>query len=153
PILARLAPPVPIIYAFSGDPVAAGFAHSLARPRQNMTGITLMTAELSGMRLELLKEMVPNLHRVAVLARPEHPGEPRERAHCEEAAGRLGLEIALYPTSKSQDIDAAFAQMAPHPSQGILALPDGFMVRAQPYRAAIDPRTLRRGHRIAEPRF
>src|SRR5262249_35612267 len=46
-----------------------------------------------------------------------------------EAAGRLGLEIAFYPTSKSQDIDAAFAQMASHPPQGILALPDGFMVQ------------------------
>jgi len=129
PILHKLALPIPIVYAFSGDPVAAGFADSLARPHRNMTGITLMTAELSGKRLELLKEMVPNLRRVAVLVHPEHPGEPRERAYCEEAAGRLGIEIAFFPTSKPQEIDAAFAELASDPPQGILALPDGFMVQ------------------------
>ena len=129
PILHKLALPVPIIYAFSGDPVAAGFADSLARPHRNMTGVTLMTAELSGKRLELLKDLIPDLRRVAILARPEHPGEPRERAYCEEAANKLGLAIAFFPTSKPQEIDAAFAAMAADPPQGILVLPDGFMVQ------------------------
>jgi putative ABC transport system substrate-binding protein len=129
PMLRKLALPVPIIYAFSGDPVAAGFANSLARPHRNMTGVTLMAAELSGKRLELLKELTPDLRRVAVLARPEHPGEPRERAYCKEAADKLGLAIAFFPTSKPQEIDAAFAAMAADPPQGILVLPDGFMVQ------------------------
>jgi len=72
--------PVPVIYAFSGDPVLAGFADSLARPHANMTGLTFMAPELTAKRLELLREIMPELRRVAILAYPEHPGEHIERA-------------------------------------------------------------------------
>ena len=96
PKLHKLALPVPVIYTFSGDPVSAGFADSLARPRGNMTGITFMVDELSGKRLELVKELVPDLRRVAIIARPEHPGEPRERAVCEEVASHLGMAITFF---------------------------------------------------------
>src|SRR5262250_2581765 len=63
--------PVPVVYAFSGDPVVAGFADSLARPHANMTGLTFMAPELTAKRLDLLREMLPDLRRVALLAYPE----------------------------------------------------------------------------------
>jgi putative tryptophan/tyrosine transport system substrate-binding protein len=69
---------VPIVFSFSGDPVEAGFVKSLGRPSGNMTGITWLAFELVGKRLELLKEAVPRVSRVAVLANPAHPGEQRE---------------------------------------------------------------------------
>ena len=69
---------VPVVFSFSGDPVEAGFVKSLGRPGRNMTGITWLAFELVGKRLELLKEAVPGVSRVAVLANPAHPGEQRE---------------------------------------------------------------------------
>src|SRR5262245_35907799 len=57
--------PIPIVYSMSADPVSAGFADSLARPRGNMTGVTLMAVEFNGKRLELLQEIVPELRRVS----------------------------------------------------------------------------------------
>src|SRR5215207_2813693 len=62
--------PVPIVYIFSGDPTAAGLADSLSRPSGNMTGVTLMAAELNSKRLEILRDIVPGLRRVAIIANP-----------------------------------------------------------------------------------
>jgi putative ABC transport system substrate-binding protein len=69
---------VPIVFNFSGDPVEAGFIDSLARPGRNMTGVTQLAFELVGKRLEILKEAVPRVSRVGVLASPLHAGEQRE---------------------------------------------------------------------------
>jgi len=66
---------IPIVFNYSGDPVEAGFIDSLARPGRNMTGITQLAFELVGKRLEILKEAVPRVSRVAVLGSPLHPGE------------------------------------------------------------------------------
>lgn len=128
-VLGKLKLPIPVIYAYSGDPVVAGLAESLARPSGNMTGITLMMADLSGKRLEVLRELVPDLHRVAILARPEHPGEQLERAYSEDSGRRLGLSIAYFQTSDQSGLDAAFARMTADPPQAISVFPDGFMVR------------------------
>jgi putative ABC transport system substrate-binding protein len=68
--LKSLSLPVPIVYAYSGDPVAAGLAESLARPNANMTGLTYLALELNGKRLELLRELAPKVQRVALLANP-----------------------------------------------------------------------------------
>jgi ABC-type uncharacterized transport system substrate-binding protein len=88
-VAAKMSLPVPLIYVFSGDPVSAGFADSLARPRGNMTGLTFMAADLNGKRLEFLRETIPNLRRVAILANPSHPGEHLERDYTENFGRRL----------------------------------------------------------------
>src|SRR5262245_21509084 len=69
---------VPVVFGMSGDPVDAGLVDGLARPGGNMTGTTFLAFELVGKRLELLKEAVPKISRVAVMAYPGHPGEERE---------------------------------------------------------------------------
>ena len=69
-VISKLGLTVPIVYVFSGDPVSAGFADSLARPRGNMTGVTFMAAEFNGKRLELLREIIPELRRVALVGQP-----------------------------------------------------------------------------------
>jgi len=127
--IARLSLPVPIVYIFSGDPVAAGLADSLSRPRGNMTGVTLMAAELNGKRLEILRDIVPGLRRVAIIANPEHHGVHLERANSEQTGQRLGIEIRYYPTPSREALDAAFTAIKADPAQAISVFSDGFAVQ------------------------
>lgn len=128
-LINKLELPVPVVYAFSGDPVLAGFADSLARPHANMTGLTFMAPELTAKRIELLREMMPELRRVAILAYPEHPGEHLERAYSQDTAKRLGIAIDYFPTSKIDDLNAALAGMAADPPQAISLFADGFALQ------------------------
>jgi putative ABC transport system substrate-binding protein len=121
--------PVPIVYTMSADPVSAGFATSLAHPRGNMTGLTLMAIELNGKRLELLQEILPGLRRVAVVGNPEHPGAQLERAFSEETGKRLGFGIEYMPTRSLDELAAALSAMAGNPPQAITVLADGFAVQ------------------------
>lgn len=121
--------PVPLVYIFSGDPVSAGFADSLSRPRGNMTGVTLMAAELNSKRLEILRDIVPGLRRVAIIANPEHHGVNLERANSEETGQRLGIEIRYYATPLPAALDAAFAAIKADPAQAISVFSDGFAVQ------------------------
>ncbi len=75
---ARSVAQIPVVFATSADPVAAGLTLSLARPGGNMTGVTYMSFQINGKRLELLKEAFPDISRVAILSNPAHPGEPFE---------------------------------------------------------------------------
>lgn len=127
--IAKHSLPVPIVYIFSGDPVSAGFADSLSRPRGNMTGVTLMAAELNGKRLEILRDIVPGLRRVAIIANPEHHGVNLERANSEETGQRLGIDIRYYPTPSLKALEAACAAMKADPPQAISVFSDGFAVQ------------------------
>ena len=120
---------IPIVYGISADPVSSGFADSLARPRGNMTGLTFMAVEMNGKRLELLREIIPGLRRVAVVGNPEHPGSHLERGFTEDAGRRLGIEIAYFPTRNCDDLHAAFEALAEDPPQAISLLADGFAIQ------------------------
>jgi len=126
PILSRLSLPVPVVYAISSDPVSAGFADSLARPRGNMTGVTFMAAELNGKRLELLRDMVPGLKRVALIGTPEHPGANLEYAYAAKVAERLGQRLDYFPTATRQELLAALEKLRQDPPQAVSILGDGF---------------------------
>jgi len=127
--ISNLGLPVPIVYIFSADPVSAGLADSLARPRGNMTGLTFMAAELNGKRLEILRDIIPDLRRVAIVANSEHKGVHLERAASEEVGRRLGLTIKYYPTPTRDELHKAFAAMATEPPQAISVFSDGFAVQ------------------------
>jgi len=128
-VVSTLKLPVPVVYVFSGDPVSAGFAESLAQPRGNMTGLTFMAADLNGKRLEFLREIVPDLRRVAIIANSEHPGEHLERAYSEETAKRMGIALAYFPTRNRDELTQAFAAMAAAPPQAISLFADGFAIQ------------------------
>jgi putative ABC transport system substrate-binding protein len=128
-VVNRLNLPVPIVFASSGDPVSAGFAQSLARPGRNLTGVTFMAAELNGKRLELLRDFIPDLRRVAIVANPEHPGEHLERDYSETTGRRLGMDVDYYPTRSTGELAAAFAKMAANTPQGISLFADGFAIQ------------------------
>ena len=128
-VAAKLNLPVPLIYVFSGDPVSAGFADSLARPRGNMTGLTFMAAEFNGKRLELLRDIIPGLRRVAIVANPAHPGEHLERTYTQEYGRRLGLSTDYFATQTRDELENAFVDMAKDPPQAISLFADGFAIQ------------------------
>ncbi len=120
---------VPVAFVMSADPVLAGLAPSLARPAHNMTGLTFMSAELNGKRLELLRDIVPGLRRVAVLANPEHPGMELERAAAMETGRRLGVEVAFHTTRTVAELDQALHRLPDSRPQAISVLADGFALQ------------------------
>jgi putative ABC transport system substrate-binding protein len=124
----RLSPPIPVVFLHSGDPVEAGLAESFARPGRNATGISLLALDLVGKRMELLKQMVPNLRRVAFLANPEHPGEQREFAASRAAAVQLGLKVTYYQTRNPAELDTALVAVAVARPDGAVLFSDALMV-------------------------
>lgn len=125
----RLGLKVPVVYVYSGDPVAAGLAESLARPRGNMTGLTFMAAEFNGKRLELLREILPRLRRVAILANPEHPGEPREHGNSDEIGRRLGIATPYFPARTLDELSAVLGRIGADGPDAISVFSDGFAVQ------------------------
>ena len=85
-----------------GDPVGSGFVASLARPGGNVTGLSTLAPELSGKRLELLKEIVPRLSRVAVLGTSTNPGNAQALKEVELAAGAFGVKLQYLDVLRSQ---------------------------------------------------
>jgi putative ABC transport system substrate-binding protein len=101
---------VPIVFAGAIDPVGAGRVASLARPGGNLTGINLFSGELTEKRLELLREMVPQAARIAVLVNPAFaPTTETTLRDVQSAARAMGLQIQVLNASTSREIDAAFA--------------------------------------------
>jgi ABC-type uncharacterized transport system substrate-binding protein len=129
PLVYELKLPIPAVYVFSGDPVVAGFADSLAHPRGNMTGLTFMAAELNAKRLEILRDSIPGLQRVAIIANPEHPGSQIERSYSEETARKLGLTTEFFGTATEDQLASAFAGMDHTRPQAISLFADGFAIQ------------------------
>jgi putative ABC transport system substrate-binding protein len=84
---------------------------------------------MNGKRLELLREIIPWLKRVAIVGNPEHPGAHLERAFSEQAGRPLDLEIAYFPTRNRDELTTVFAAMAEDPPQAISVLADGFAIQ------------------------
>jgi putative ABC transport system substrate-binding protein len=120
--------PVPIVFGFSGDPVEAGLVASFARPGGRLTGIAMQSLELVGKRLEILKELMPRLSRVAILANPAHPGEQLELRASRAAASRLGLAVQYLPVSSALDFDRAFPALLTERAEAIVAFPDALVM-------------------------
>jgi putative ABC transport system substrate-binding protein len=116
---------VPIVFSYSGDPVAAGFVKTLARPGGNMTGITWLAFDLVGKRLELLKEAVPRMSRIAVLANPAHPGEQRELAETTRTARAVGATVQYHQVRTTADFHAAFDAIVRDSADAVVVFPDG----------------------------
>ena len=101
-------PPIPVVIAAAADPVATGLAESLARPGGNITGLSQMTFQLAGKRLELLKEMVPKLSRVAVLWNPQTSSAVSHWKEMQLPARQLGLQLQSLEARSPNDFDKAF---------------------------------------------
>lgn len=120
---------IPIVYGWSGDPIVAGYAGSLAQPYRNLTGVTHMSIELNGKRIDTLHEIMPALERIAILANPTHPGDQLELADSQGTAKRLGIRLQYWPVRDEAELEAAFAGMAADPPQAIVAFPDALIMQ------------------------
>ena len=101
---------IPIVFLTTGDPVTAGLVDSLARPGGNITGLTLVGTELAGKRLDLLKETIPRLSRVAVLWNPGDPATVQSWEKSQLAARELGLQLHSMEIRSAKDIEDAFKE-------------------------------------------
>jgi putative ABC transport system substrate-binding protein len=113
---------IPIVMAFDNDPVGSGFVTSLARPGGNITGLSTLAPEISGKQLELLKEIVPRLSRVAVLGNSTNPGNAQSLKETELASGPLGVQLQSLEIRGPKDIETAFQAATKGRAEAVLVL-------------------------------
>ena len=113
---------IPIVMSFDSDPVGSGFVASLAHPGGNITGLSSLSPEISGKQLELLKEIVPKLSRVAVLGTSTRPGHAHALREVEVAAGTLAVQFQYLDVRDPKDIETAFRAAAKGRAEAVLAL-------------------------------
>jgi putative ABC transport system substrate-binding protein len=119
---------VPVVFAFSGDPVAAGLVDTLAHGKDNLTGLSYMAVELNGKRIDLMRELLPSAARITLLTNPIHPGEHLEVAESQRVAAALGMSLQYLQVRTTAEFDAAFRAMSDNGTQGIVAVPDNLIM-------------------------
>jgi putative ABC transport system substrate-binding protein len=125
----------PVVFIFSGDPVAAKLVASLARPGGSLTGMTLLSVDLAGKRVELLKQAAPRVSHIAILTNLAHPGEEDELRETQIAAQRLGLLVRPFPVRTAADVTAAMGAIARDDIDAVVALSD-FLIMHRRYAIA-----------------
>src|SRR5713226_3802955 len=119
---------IPIVMGFDNDPVGNGFVASLAHPGGNITGLSTLAPEISGKQLELLKEIVPRLSRVAVLGSSTTPGNAQARREIELASGALKVQLQYLDVLATKDIETAFRAASNGRADAVLALQSSVLI-------------------------
>ena len=117
---------IPIVFARAGDPVATGIVASLAPPGGNVTGMSVQSDELAGKRIEILREVVPSLRRVAILANVDNPLSVLELGEAQAAARTLNLEFDTLEIRRAEDITHAFEAIKGR-AEALYVCPDGLL--------------------------
>jgi ABC-type uncharacterized transport system, periplasmic component len=117
---------IPIVFLDVSDPVRAGFVESLGRPGRNMTGVSNFSGDLNEKRLELLRQIVPTLTRVAALMNPTNPYASGQIERVQRPAERLGLVALPIYASSPEDLQPAFQKMTQQRAGAVLVTPDGY---------------------------
>jgi putative ABC transport system substrate-binding protein len=115
---------IPIVMLFVGDPVGVGLVSSLTHPGANVTGTSVMMTDVGGKRLELLREIVPKLRRVAILGNPRNASTAADMRATETAARSLGLTVYSVDVDSAPRLDAALADMTRGRPDGVLVIQD-----------------------------
>jgi putative ABC transport system substrate-binding protein len=118
---------IPIVMTQDPDPIGNGFVASLARPGGNITGLSNLNRELSGKRLELLKEVVPRLSRVVVFGTSTFPGNAQNLKEAELAAGALGVKLQYLDVLGTKDIEPAFRGASKGRAEAVLVMGGGVL--------------------------
>jgi putative tryptophan/tyrosine transport system substrate-binding protein len=117
---------IPIVFTLAIDPVAEGLITSLAHPQANLTGLTMSVGyQLAGKRVELLKDIKPDLVRLAILINPAHPSAGSYLSEAEKAGRALGLTMRTFDARSPGDLPAAFAAMVEWRADGVTTINDG----------------------------
>jgi len=124
----RVTSTIPIVMATVADPVGSGLVASLAHPGGNVTGLTLMTTDLSAKRLQLLKETIPRLTGVAVLWNPDTPPHAKVVEELKAAAPSLSIELSFVDVRTSEQFSPAFSAVSRAHAQALYVVDDSFFL-------------------------
>ncbi len=116
---------IPILFALSGDPIAAGLANSYARPGRNLSGITFMSLDIAAKRVDLLRQAVPKLRQLVVFSNLDHPGEPEERQVTLSAAAALGISVTPVTWTGTRELDGGLAAVRDARGDAMVVFPEG----------------------------
>jgi putative ABC transport system substrate-binding protein len=119
---------IPIVFMNAADPVAIGLVTTFNRPGGNVTGATLLSAELVSKRLGILRDLLPSMRKVAVLVNPTRPGVEAQRAQVQSAAQALGLALHVLNASSERDFDAVFRAMVSQQDGALVVTPDALFL-------------------------
>ncbi len=119
---------IPIVFMNVADPVAIGLVASFNRPGGNLTGATLLSAELVAKRLGILRDLLPSVKRIAMLVNPTRPGVDAQKAAVKEAAQTLGLALQFLEASREAEFDTAFQTAASQQDGALIVAPDSFFL-------------------------
>ena len=124
---------IPIVFMNVADPVGIGLVASFNRPGGNITGATLLSAELVAKRLGILRDLLPSVTRIAVLVNPTRPGVDAQRTQVQEAAQALGLALQILEAGSERDFETVFRNVVSQQDGALIVAPDAFFVahRAQ----------------------
>ena len=146
---------IPIVMGNEGDPVASGFVASLARPGGNITGMSNLSPEISGKQLEILKDIVPKLSRVATLGNLTIPGNSQALKEIELASRVLGVQVQYLEVKSSADFEVAFRSASKGRADAVIALPNPVATfdRKQVVKLAVKSRVPQSTTRICRRRW
>ena len=121
----RAATTIPIVFAVAGDPIGSGLVTSLARPGGNVTGLTDIAPEITGKRLDLVREAVPGITRIAVLWNPANPTAAPQKKDTDTASRSVGLSVRSLELRDVSQLEVAFAAAVQDRAQAVIVLSDG----------------------------
>src|SRR5215831_3343411 len=134
---------IPIVFTVGDDPVKLGLVSSLARPGGNLTGVNFFGAEVVSKRLELLRELIPGVGRLAVLVNPSNATISETTVRVVEAAARgMGLQVQVFNAGTNREIDAAFANLVRERSDAVFVSGDAFLTSRRAQLATLAARYL-----------
>ena len=119
---------IPVVFSAGADPTQIGLVSSLNRPEANLTGITLWASELDVKRLDLLREIVPGIKKVALLTNPTNPGATKEQEAMEAASDPLGMKLETFNASGTSEIDRVFEKIQPGTFDALAVVADAFLI-------------------------
>lgn len=128
-LVVRAKPAVPVVFAYSGDPVVAGIVQSFARPGVDATGISFMSLELNPKRIDLLRTAMPECRKAALLSNARHAGEENDIAASQQSAAGAGIELTVWRSPGPAATPAIVSQALDAGAQALVVLPSSPMVQ------------------------
>jgi len=119
---------IPIVFMTAADPVGIGLVASFNRPGGNVTGATLLSAELVTKRLGILRDLLPSVRKIAMLVNPTRPGVDAQKVPVQEAAQAIGLALQILDASSERDFDAVFQAVASQQDGALIVAPDALFL-------------------------
>jgi putative ABC transport system substrate-binding protein len=119
---------IPVVFTSGADPVYSGLVSSLSRPGANLTGASITAQAMGAKRLELIHELLPHVHSVAMIINPKFAGAESEYREVETAGRAMGLQISRFLANSDREIDAAFATIHQQAVDAVIVGTDGYLI-------------------------